>query len=165
MCQNPHSNDLPYQRSHPAFPPAPTSPPPPPPTLPKRSPRAARSPLPAQFGNQPALPSPPLLSSPQPAPLSSSNIPPPPRPPPRRRSDSDGGSSVRSLPLTPTPLYVRATPAPIRVLDAPAGNTPLNSAPPYAPTVPPNLPPAHTIRSSEPSESARSVRRLPLPPS
>ncbi|KAJ6539569.1 hypothetical protein B0H19DRAFT_364935 [Mycena capillaripes] len=158
-------------RSHPAFPPAPTSPPPPPPTVPRRSPRSPRTPLPAQFSNQEPLPSPPLLSPPQAAPPAP--IPPPPRAP-RHRPSSDGGS-VRSLPMTPTtptPPYVRATPAPIQVREAPPGNTPPNSAPPYAPAVPPKTPPADTgaTRSPSditrsPSETVRSVRRLPLPPS
>ncbi|KAJ7904755.1 hypothetical protein B0H14DRAFT_3421507 [Mycena olivaceomarginata] len=127
------------QRSPPTLPPAPTSPPPPRPTVPKRSPRSPRSPLPTQFSNLQPLPSPPLLSPPP------SNNPPAP-PPARRRPDSDGGSSIRSLPITPTPPYVRATPpAPIQVLPEPAGNAPLRSAPPYLPDVPPRSPPAELL--------------------
>ncbi|KAJ6515654.1 hypothetical protein C8R45DRAFT_957248 [Mycena sanguinolenta] len=154
------------QRSAPNLPPAPTSPPPPPPTIPKRSPRSIRSPLPAQFANSPPLPSPPLLFPPPSNNLPSNNPPPPPEP--RRRPDSDGGSSIRSLPMTPTPPYFRGPPAPIQVLEPdPAGDTPPHSAPPYAPAIPPKSPPAHSIvtrteRSG--SEATRSVRRLPLPP-
>ncbi|KAJ7232194.1 hypothetical protein B0H12DRAFT_1145607 [Mycena haematopus] len=141
-----------------------TSPPPPRPTSTRRSPRSLHSVLPAQFANPPPLPSPPLLSSPPTNNLPSNSVPPPPQP--RRRSGSDGGSSIRSLPLTPTPPYVRATPAPIRVLEPePTEDGPPHSAPPYTPSEPPKSPPANSTRFQRAgSEAARSLRRLPLPP-
>ncbi|KAJ7781016.1 hypothetical protein B0H16DRAFT_1710268 [Mycena metata] len=156
------------------FPPAPTAPPPAPPIIAKRSPRTPRTPLPTQLTNVPALPSPPSLS-PLPSPsLFGGQLAPPPaasndvRPPPRRRPDSDGGSSVRSLPLTPIPPYVRGAPAPIQVLaGTPSGNTPPNSAPPYVQR--PSLDNSHSpaIPSRSPpmaADGTRAVRRLPLPP-
>ncbi|KAF7355514.1 hypothetical protein MSAN_01468300 [Mycena sanguinolenta] len=128
------------QRSAPNLPPAPTSPPPPPPSIARRSPRSIRSPLPAQFANSPPLPSPPLLSPPPSNNLLLNNA--PPLPQPRRRRDSDEGSSIRTLPMTPTPPYVRGAPAPIQVLEPePTGETPPHSAPPYAPAMPPTSPP------------------------
>ncbi|KAJ7178922.1 hypothetical protein C8R46DRAFT_1071893 [Mycena filopes] len=153
------------------FPPAPTAPPPSPPIVARRSPRTLRPPLPAQFSTPP-LPSPPL---PSPGFFGGQLVSPPPNvapPPLRRRPDSDGGSSVRSLPFTPTPPYDRTgAPAPIQVLaETPSGNTPPNSAPPYvrrpsldnshSPAIPSQSPPVVVLGA----DRARSVRRLPLPP-
>ncbi|KAK7054244.1 hypothetical protein R3P38DRAFT_1489617 [Favolaschia claudopus] len=150
VTNTPHSTTR-SQRSPPTLPPAPTSPPPAPPTVSRR----ARGALPAQFVNQPPIPpSDNVVIAPAP-------------PPPRRRPDSDGGSSIRSLPLTPTPPYVRAAPpAPIQLLPEPTGDTPPHSAPPYAPAVPLKSPPAHLTRTERSGSEAttRSVRRLPLPP-
>ncbi|KAJ6598835.1 hypothetical protein DFH09DRAFT_1303420 [Mycena vulgaris] len=157
-------------RPYPSFPPAPTSPPPPPPPPITKSPRTPRSPLPPQSSSVPPLLSPAL--SPR------RFLPPPPSntlpPQPRSRPNSDGGasvrssgSSIRSLPFTPSPAYARgAPPAPIQVLDEPGTtNTPPHSAPPYI-TRPSqdysHSPVVAPIKS--PTETARSVRRLPLPP-
>ncbi|KAJ7648497.1 hypothetical protein B0H17DRAFT_1215598 [Mycena rosella] len=114
------------QRTYPSFPPAPTSPPPAPPPV-SKSPRSSRFPLSPQ-SSAPPLPFPPALSPGRvlPPPPSQNSLPSPPAP--RSRPSSEGGSSirslagssVRSLPLTPTPPYVRgAPPAPIQVLAAP----------------------------------------------
>ncbi|KAJ7498698.1 hypothetical protein FB451DRAFT_1202755 [Mycena latifolia] len=142
------------QRPYPSFPPAPRAPPPPPPPV-SKSPRSPRSPL-SNF-----LP----FSSPAIAPARI--LPPPPSnpvpPQPRSRPTSDSGASVRSLPMTPTPPYVRAArPAPIEVVDEPqTTNTPPHSAPPYVtrPSQDYSHSPAIPARSPP-----RSVRRLPLPP-
>ncbi|KAJ7129438.1 hypothetical protein C8R44DRAFT_776802 [Mycena epipterygia] len=156
------------RRSQPTFPPAPTSPPPPPPAIPRRSPRTPRTPLPPPHSSSMPLPS-PSLSSPAvslgsfPLPPTSNPIP----PLPRHRPSSDGGSSVRSLPFTPSPPYARGgPPAPILVLEAPRTNdeTPPNTAPPYVQR--PSLDYSHSpvVAVNSPNETTRFVRRLPLPP-
>ncbi|KAJ7752733.1 hypothetical protein DFH07DRAFT_516629 [Mycena maculata] len=149
------------QRPHPAFPPAPTAPPPPLPTVARRSPRTPRTPLPPQPNDLPPLP-----SSPSPALSPGRQLPPPPsRPPPRQLSTGSDGSSVRSLPSTPTPPYDRHhPPTPIRILDRPENDAPPNSAPPYIQRPSQDYSHSPVIVASPPA-TARSVRRLPLPPS
>ncbi|KAJ7094558.1 hypothetical protein B0H15DRAFT_127701 [Mycena belliarum] len=150
------------QRPYPAFPPAPTSPPPSPPV--SKSPRAPRAPLsspsgglsPSAMSPRRFLPPPP--SNPQPRE--------PPAPPqPRSRPVSDGGSSVRSLPMTPTPPYARAAPpAPIEVLEPQPTDSPPHSAPPYVTRPSQDLSHLPTAAANSSPEAARSTRRLPLPP-
>ncbi|KAJ7180329.1 hypothetical protein C8R43DRAFT_972638 [Mycena crocata] len=167
---SPQQSAIRIQLSQASLPPAPTAPPPPPPpTVPRRSPRTPRTPLPGQPSSLPPLPSPPL---PSPALSPGRQLPPPPSNPvpqtprqtPRHRLSSDGGSSVRSLPFTPTPLYVRgAPPAPIEVLEPSTNETPPHSAPPYVRQ--PSLDHSHSpVVSATSPEAARSIRRLPLPP-
>ncbi|KAJ7490354.1 hypothetical protein B0H11DRAFT_1021217 [Mycena galericulata] len=149
-------------RSRPAFPPAPTSPPPPPPFVQRRSPRAARPALPAAQSSVlppvplPALPSPPVSAGRQ--------LPPPPEilPPPRPRQRPSSGSSVRSLPSTPTPPYDRAprpTPSQPGAPESPLNSPPYIQRPSQDYSHSPPIPPL-----SPENEIARSVRRLPLPP-
>ncbi|KAJ7227283.1 hypothetical protein GGX14DRAFT_418904 [Mycena pura] len=181
-------------RTVPAFPPAPTSPPPPRPSIPSRSPRAPRTPLPPQNTVPPPLPvtSPPRRTVPPPLLLASPPHPPPllalapstdaAIPLVRTHARSDSGS-VRSLPMTPTrsdsssmrlpttptPPYVRgAPPTPNRTSESPtdATGTPPHSAPPsYVQRPSQDLVHSPNIPATAPGENARSVRRLPLPPS